>query len=328
MPCLAEAATCRQRISPSSALFVQPLLPMTRSVKLRQRRNYRLLLQEIGAAGESFLRSTLFVQPLLPMRRSVKLRQRRNDRLLQEIEPDSITPRRRFLVLLGAAVVALGANLFGITSALLRLSPEQARKLRLDVIYPIDGFKRYVNEVDGYSYRLGPAHRYTREAAHDAARRPLAASFDEGRPVKRAAAQSEAPDVAFGPPGGGGDAKENVSVVKSTLRLTDDRAFFSLLGPPKQAAETLLREAIAPEGSGKVAMLIDALSEQREPGGEVYLFEYIVRGVVQPFEYNNLSVIACRGDKLFSLTVVSPEDEWAAESDKLRRMANSFRLTR
>ncbi|CEM11308.1 unnamed protein product [Vitrella brassicaformis CCMP3155] len=274
--------------------------------------------------------STLFVQPLLPVRRSVKLRQRRNDRLLQEIEPDSITPRRRFLVLLGAAAAALAANLFGATSALLRLSPEQARKLRLDQIYPIDGLKRYVNELDGYEFLypsnwLADVALYT---AKDAARRPLAASFDEGRPVKRAAAQGEAPDVAFGPPGGGGDSKENVSVVKSTLRLTDDRAFFSLLGPPKQAAETLLREAIAPEGSGKVAMLIDALSEQREPGGEVYLFEYIVRGVVQPFEYHNLSVIACRGDKLFTLTVVSPEDQWAAESDKLRRMANSFRLTR
>lgn len=56
--------------------------------------------------------------------------------------------RGRFLqyALLGAGI-ALGGNLFGITSGLLgALAPDASRDARLDVLFPVKGFKRYAGE--------------------------------------------------------------------------------------------------------------------------------------------------------------------------------------
>ncbi|KAJ1491392.1 hypothetical protein T484DRAFT_1774582 [Baffinella frigidus] len=66
------------------------------------------------------------------------------------------------------------------------------------------------------------------------------------------------PSVAFGPRGG--DGKENVSVVRSTLR----KGFtLGMLGEPTEAAQKLLNNAIAPKGSGKEATLLEATKELR-----------------------------------------------------------------
>mmetsp|Transcript_488 Transcript_488/g.1686 ORF Transcript_488/g.1686 Transcript_488/m.1686 type:complete len:265 (+) Transcript_488:196-990(+) len=53
--------------------------------------------------------------------------------------------RRRFLrgVVL-SATIALGGNLFGTTSAVLSVFPGPSRSLRLDQLYPVKGFKRFV----------------------------------------------------------------------------------------------------------------------------------------------------------------------------------------
>lgn len=52
--------------------------------------------------------------------------------------------RARFLTGLSlGALVGLGGNLFGSTSAILSVAPEKSRSLRLDILYPVDGFKRY-----------------------------------------------------------------------------------------------------------------------------------------------------------------------------------------
>ena len=59
-----------------------------------------------------------------------------------DLEANGVTPRRLFLYnLLGAGVV-LGGNLFGVTSDLLGFAPESSRNARLDVIFPVRGFKR------------------------------------------------------------------------------------------------------------------------------------------------------------------------------------------
>lgn len=136
-------------------------------------------------------------------------------------------------------------------------------------------------------------------------------------------------DAALGPPGG--DAEENVSVVKSRVRPG-----FSLegtLGPPRQAAETLLATAIAAPGSGKNATLINARAESRgAAGGLVYEFEYVVRRDDGPrrFALHSLSVIAARPaeDTLFTLTVLAPETLWKEREAELRQVAQSFRLLR
>ena len=133
------------------------------------------------------------------------------------------------------------------------------------------------------------------------------------------------------------------------------------LGPPTQAAETLLstvrssihplihskynppthpptylpyptQKAIAPPGSGKNATLLAASAEDRGVGGTVYQFEYIVRkeGGRVPFALHSLSVIAARPaeDTLFTLTVLAPESRWKEREVELRQVAESFRLTR
>lgn len=59
--------------------------------------------------------------------------------------------QRRLLVGIGSAsLVALGANFGGITSFFLGLSPHNSRKLKLDVLYPIAGFTRYIDTREGF----------------------------------------------------------------------------------------------------------------------------------------------------------------------------------
>lgn len=59
--------------------------------------------------------------------------------------------RRRLLTGIGSAsLVALGANFGGVTSFLLGLSPELGRSLRLDVLYPVQGFTRCLDSSNGF----------------------------------------------------------------------------------------------------------------------------------------------------------------------------------
>mmetsp|Transcript_118221 Transcript_118221/g.341789 ORF Transcript_118221/g.341789 Transcript_118221/m.341789 type:complete len:153 (-) Transcript_118221:253-711(-) len=141
------------------------------------------------------------------------------------------------------------------------------------------------------------------------------------------------PDSAYGPPGRlnqkgvseSGDT--NVSVI-----VTPDLVGFSLkgtLGAPTEAAEKLLRLSIAPEGSGRVATLLSAMEDSSR---NVYQFEYLVdRGSRGP-PLRNISVVAASnaGDKLYTMTVVAPEQKWNDQvfAGKLRKMASSFHLTR
>ena len=100
------------------------------------------------------------------------------------------------------------------------------------------------------------------------------------------------------------------------------------LGSPTNGAEFLLRSSIAPEGSGKVATLIDAFEDADR---SVYQFEYKVdRGEKGP-PLQAISVIAAKnGDTLLTLTVVAPERDWRddpAFQSKLRKVGQSFHMT-
>lgn len=60
------------------------------------------------------------------------------------MQANGVTPRRVFLYSLLGAGVAFGGNLFGVTSGVLgSLAPEASRDARLDVLFPVGGFKRY-----------------------------------------------------------------------------------------------------------------------------------------------------------------------------------------
>jgi len=125
--------------------------------------------------------------------------------------------------------------------------------------------------------------------------------------------------VAFGPPRG--DSSENVSVVRS--RIPGTFTLRGTLGEPELAAQRLLDTAIAPPGSGKQSRLIEAFGEVRG-SSEVYQFEYVVT-LKDGRRLHNACAIFDKDSVLYTLTVLCPEDDWDAKSDKLLQVAGSFR---
>ncbi|XWS58169.1 hypothetical protein CRYUN_Cryun08bG0011800 [Craigia yunnanensis] len=71
----------------------------------------------------------------------------------EEFVPLAKTFRRRLLVGVGSAsLVAVGAKFAGLTSFLLRLAPESGRNLKLDMLYPIEGYSRRIENNEGFGY--------------------------------------------------------------------------------------------------------------------------------------------------------------------------------
>lgn len=71
----------------------------------------------------------------------------------REGPPTGLLPvfRRRLITGVGSAsLVAFGANFAGITSFLLGLSPDIGRRLKLDVLYPVDGYSRCLDANQGF----------------------------------------------------------------------------------------------------------------------------------------------------------------------------------
>ena len=165
------------------------------------------------------------------------------------------SPRRIVTATLSSTAIALAANFLGVTSGLLSLFPEAAREQRLDIAYPVRGFKRHLDPQGRYTFifpvrYVADQTVYMRNADAAYTRRTqdplLAASGLRATP----AAKSSGPDVAFGPPGT--SAEENLSVVSGPLR--PGSSLLGTLGPPEQAADKLLRERIAKQGEREVTL--------------------------------------------------------------------------
>ena len=62
------------------------------------------------------------------------------------------SPRRIATATLGSTAIALAANFLGVTSGLLSLFPEAAREQRLDIAYPVRGFKRHLDPQGRYTF--------------------------------------------------------------------------------------------------------------------------------------------------------------------------------
>jgi hypothetical protein len=237
-----------------------------------------------------------------------------------------------------AASVALGGNLFGVTSTLLSSSPssaDAARKARLDVIFPIQGQLRCVDERERFEFTyprqwMGDATLARRRAERQERERALAMERASGLPPLRRQPSSSNPSsppavepvAAFGPPGSTGE--ENVSVVVAPILPG-----FSLdqLGSPADAATTFLERTVAPPGSGREAQLFSASSGTRAHGDPSVLYYTFEFGVRSPsFERRNVSVLAARGDRLFTLNAQAPAALWERDGELLRRTAESFVL--
>jgi len=226
-------------------------------------------------------------------------------------------PSRRRLLISGAAStsIVLAGNFGGATSFLLSSSDAAAslsRRLRLDVIFPVRGFKRALApDGGGYEFvyprawladqtvarRRAVAAELARPALLDGPLPSEAATEARRRRASSSRGAPPGPEVAFGPAGSSGET--NVSVVVAPIEPG-----FSMrqLGTPEAAGREFLETTVAKPGSGRTAELLRA--EERfggdDEGEEVdgssrilyYEFEYRVRG--PQFDRLNCSAFAGR----------------------------------
>lgn len=236
------------------------------------------------------------------------------------------SPRRIFLSFLSASSIALAGNFLGVTSKLLTAVPEDVVEASyLDTYFPRGDFKR----VRGKGYTFVIPREWVADTFVELAkaqRRTQTLDYS----MKRRDSQITLPDSAFGPPGRlnkkgvseSGDT--NVSVI-----VTSGLKDFSLqknLRSPQEGAEFLIRTSIAPEGSGRVATLVDATED---PARNAYQFEYIVERSTGP-PLRNISIVAANpdGTSFYTLTVVAPNKQWekADFAAKLRKIPQSFHM--
>lgn len=96
------------------------------------------------------------------------------------------------------------------------------------------------------------------------------------------------------------------------------------LGSPENAAETLLAVSLAPAGSGRNGILVEACRRLN-----LYQFEYVVERNQLP-ALRAISVVGIKNQNaLTTFTVVAPKAEWENDkySAKLRNVANSFKIS-
>ncbi|XP_020580661.1 psbP domain-containing protein 7, chloroplastic [Phalaenopsis equestris] len=237
--------------------------------------------------------------------------------------------RRRLLSgTMAASLIAVGANFGGLTSFLLGLLPEAARELRLDVLYPVQGFTRCYDPDQGFEFIfpaewVGDQSVLNRAADIAESQRSIEPpALGGGRPTSRIFRGPNEPAVAFALPGSSGEL--NVSVIISPVpRDFSIEAF----GSPKMVGESVLRKiAASRRGADVRASLLDATLRQ-DPSMKVnyYKLEFSVEST--SFRRHNVAVCTARSGKLFTLNAQVPESSWPTVREELYKIADSFNLT-
>ncbi|HLP87537.1 MAG TPA: photosystem II reaction center PsbP [Nostocaceae cyanobacterium] len=117
------------------------------------------------------------------------------------------------------------------------------------------------------------------------------------------------------------EVSENVSVVMSKV---PEGKTLAELGTPTEVGYKLGKAALAPEGSGRTAELINA--GQKEFDGKLYyLLEYLVKLPNQSDRHNVASVAVSRG-KLFTFNASVPEKRWRRVQRLIDDSVNSFKV--
>ncbi|XXG84195.1 hypothetical protein AAC387_Pa10g1762 [Persea americana] len=247
----------------------------------------------------------------------------------REGPPTGLLPvfRRRLITGVGSAsLVAFGANFAGITSFLLGLSPDIGRRLKLDVLYPVDGYSRCLDANQGFEF-IYPANWVGDQTLlyRAAGKAELERSLDppplnDIRSFRRSQNVNE-PVVAFGPPGSKGEL--NVSVIVSLVPLDFSIEAF---GGPKEVGEALMRSVAG--GSRRTdinATLIDS-TMRTDPLQDVnyYLLEFRVDS--PSFHRHNVAVCTARGGRLFTLNAQARESAWPDIREEFYKISNSFSL--
>jgi photosystem II oxygen-evolving enhancer protein 2 len=111
---------------------------------------------------------------------------------------------------------------------------------------------------------------------------------------------------------------ENVSVV---INPVSGQKTLADLGDPGEVGYKLGKSAIAPEGSGRTAELVNA--EARQVGDKTYyLLEYAVK-IGEQLRHNIASVAISRG-KLYTFNASTSEERWGKMKDILEETIQSF----
>lgn len=115
------------------------------------------------------------------------------------------------------------------------------------------------------------------------------------------------------------EVSENVSVVISAV---PDGKSLTELGTPTEVGYKLGKSALAPEGSGRSAELVNVA--QKETDGKTYYFlEYQVTLPNQEKRHNIASVAVSRG-KLFTFNASVPERRWKKLQRTIDEVVSSF----
>ena len=241
--------------------------------------------------------------------------------------------RRRLLVGGSAALsIALFGNFLGITSGILGMVPSAARSSRLDVLFPVKGFKRCVDYQNGYEFVYPSSWLADQRLYRRYAQRMEQRSSLDLPPVARSARRRAGtagvgqydPSSGYGPPKGNGE--ENISVVAAPIM-----AGFTLksLGEPATAAQSFLDSTIAPPGGEKRAVLLDAGSRTTSGGDLVYWFEFTVSSESKGWKRHNLAVIGSRDDALYTFNAQCNDSNWSGGlrlSEPYQTAAASFNM--
>ncbi|KAK1440484.1 hypothetical protein QVD17_06311 [Tagetes erecta] len=267
------------------------------------------------AIQHNFLHRTYMTQQNPGDRNNIKLP-------AEQFMPLATAFRRRLLTGIGSAsLVAVGANFAGTTSFLLGLSPENARNLKLDVLYPVNGYSRCIKADEGFEFIypqnwVGDQTLLYRAAGKAEMERSL-----DPPPLNRRRNVNE-PVAAFGPPGSSGEL--NVSVIVSPVPLDFSIEAF---GGPEEVGEAIVRTIT---GSGrrpdvKGTLIKSNLREDDSKKVKYYVLEFEVES--PSFRRHNVAVCCARGGRLFTLNAQTPESAWPMLKPEFYKIADSFSLT-
>ena len=217
--------------------------------------------------------------------------------------------------------LALGANFLGITSLALRANEPLARKLKLDTVYEVSGYRRDRNEEKGYEFLFPNEYLADQTIARrNATRKAQSLDLPSLRDTKGQKNVGE-PESAFGPMGTNGEENMSVIVQKSTKGFD-----LGQFGDAEEQASWLLENALARPGSGKEAKLFSASETIGENGIKYYQFEYTIK--TAKWYRRNVAVFAQNkntGD-VYTFVAQCPVERWDGMGEKFRKSANSFRV--
>ncbi|KAG8479227.1 hypothetical protein CXB51_029734 [Gossypium anomalum] len=225
----------------------------------------------------------------------------------EEFAPLATTFRRRLLAGVGSAsLVAVGANFGGLTSFLLGLVPESGRSLKLDVLYPIEGYSRRIENNEGFEFIYPASWVGDQRLLYRAAER-LERSLD---PLPTNSPKS---------------SKPSPEECERTNRCIWSAWFKRGAEWPKEVGEAVVKTITGQRSDVKGTLIESTMREDPKINVKYYELEFKVES--PSFKRHNVAVCCARGGRLFTLNAQAAESAWPELKSAFYRIANSFNLT-